>query len=89
MTEKELINTIELFAHKLKNPLHSIGINLDVLKTKLKKKIPDEKNIFKHLEIVSSETQRLNEIVLKYLKYLTLSEKEKQKIDLRKLLEGK
>lgn len=89
MTEKELINTIELFAHKLKNPLHSIGINLDVLKTKLKKKIPDEKDIFKHLEIVSSETQRLNEIVLKYLKYLTLADKEKQKIDLRKLLEGK
>ena len=73
----------------MKNPLHSVGINLDVLKTKLNKKIPQEKDIFKHLEIVSSETQRLNDMVLKYLKYLTLSDREKKKIDLRKLLEGK
>ena len=87
--EKELIESLDLFDHKLKNPLHSVGINLDVLKTKLKKKIPQEKDIFKHLEIVASETQRLNIIVLKYLKYLKLSDKERKKVDLRKLLEGK
>lgn len=89
MTEKELIETLELFSHKLKNPLHAVGINLDVLKNKLKKKIPQEKDIFKHLDIVASESQQLNEIVIKYLKYLKLTDKERRKVNLRKLLEGK
>ena len=89
MTEKELIETLELFAHKLKNPLHSVGINLEVLRTKLKKKIPQERDIFKHLEIILSEIQRQNEIVMKYLNYIKLNDNERKKIDLRKLLEGK
>jgi len=89
MTEKELINTLELFAHKLKNPLHSVGINLDVLKAKLKKKVPQEKDVFKHLEIVSSEAQRINILVMKYLDYLKLNDNERQQKDLKKILEGK
>lgn len=89
MTEKELIKTLELFAHKLKNPLHAVWINLDVLKAKLQRKVPQEKDIFKHLEIILSEEKRLNEIVLNYLNYLKLPDKEKKKINLRKLFEGK
>ena len=89
MTDKQLAETLELFAHKLKNPLHSVGINLDVLKTRLKKKIPEEKDVFKHLDIVSSEVKRINVLVIKYFKYLKLSDKERKKVDLRKLLEGK
>jgi len=89
MTEKELINTLELFAHKLKNPLHSVGINLDVLKAKLKKKVPQDKDVFKHLEIVSSEAQRINILVMKYLDYLKLNDNERQQKDLKKILEGK
>lgn len=89
MTETELIKTLELFAHKLKNPLHAVGINLDVLKTQLKKKIPQEKDILHHLDIISTEAQRLNTIVMKYLNYLEKSDRERQKIDLKKLLEGK
>ena len=89
MTEKELMETLELFAHKLKNPLHAVGINLEVLKTRLKKKIPQEKDIFKHLEIVATEAERLNELVLKYLNYLKMSDQKRKQIDLRKLFEGK
>ena len=60
-----------------------------MMKTKLKKKIPQEKDIFKHIEIVSTESQRLHEIIMKYLKYLKLNDKQRQKTDLRKILEGK
>ncbi len=88
MTDKELIKTIELFSHKLKNPLHAIGINLDVVRTKVRRQLPQDKDIAKHLSLIASETERLQEIVLKYLTYLKLSDKERQKLDLRKLFEG-
>jgi len=89
MTEKQLIESLEIFSHKLKNPLHSVGINLQVLQVKLKKTVPQEKDLFKHLDIVSSEIKRVNDIVLKYLDYLKFDEKKQQQIDLKKLLEGK
>lgn len=85
MDEKELVKSIEIFAHKIKNPLHALVINLDVLKVKLQKQLKDRQT-FKHLEIVKSEVKHLSEIVTKYLDYLKLSDKEKSKIDLRKLL---
>ena len=89
MTEKDLIKSLELFSHKLKNPLHAIGINLDVLKSRMKKKLPGEEGMMRHIEIVSTEVDRLQELTLKYLKYLKMKDKERSKIDLRSLLEGK
>ncbi len=85
MDEKELVKSLEVFAHKIKNPVHSVVINLDVLKVKLRKQINDQQTL-KHLEIVSSEVKSLNEIISKYLDYLKMSDKEKAKVDLRKLL---
>jgi nitrogen fixation/metabolism regulation signal transduction histidine kinase len=85
MDEKELVKSLEIFAHKIKNPVHSVVINLDVLKVKLRKQIKDQQTL-KHLEIVTSEVKRLNEILSKYLDYLKMSDKEKAKVDLRKLL---
>ena len=87
MTEKEVVESLEIYIHKLRNPLHAAGINLDVLKSKLKKKIPYEKDVFKHLEIVNSEVERLNTISEKFIKYLNLSDKKKQQIELVKLLD--
>ena len=89
MKDNELKKSLELFSHKLKNPLHAIGINMDVVQTKIRKKFPEEKDLIKHLMIVSSESNRLQEIVMKYLKYLELGDEERRKINLRKLLEGK
>ena len=85
MDENELAKSLEIFAHKIKNPIHSVVINLDVLKVKLQKQIKDQATL-KHLEIANSEVKRLSDIVEKYLKYLNLSDKEKSRIDLRKLL---
>jgi len=86
MDEKELVKSLEVFAHKIKNPIHSVVINLDVLKVKLQKQIKDQQTL-KYLEIATSEVKRLSDIVAKYLDYLKKSDKEKAKVDLRKLLE--
>ena len=85
MTEKELQESLELFAHKLKNPIHSAVINLDVLKVRLEKLGSDEK-IMQHLKISTAEVKRINDIVQKYFGYLKLSDSARKKTDLRKLM---
>ncbi len=85
MDAKELINSLEIFAHKMKNPIHSVVINLDVLKVKLQKQLKDQATL-KHLEIANSEVKRLSDIVVRYLDYLKKSDKERSKVDLKKLL---
>lgn len=88
MNERELLKSLEIFSHKLKNPLHAAGINLDVLKVKLKKQKVDKQTL-QHLTIVDSEIKRVNQLVQIYFDYLKLSDKDKKKTDLKKLLEKK
>ena len=88
MTDKELTDALELFHHKLKNQLHSVGINLDVLKTKLKKTLPKEKDILKHLDLVSDQSQKINDVVIEFIKYSKMKDKDRKKVNLRKILEG-
>jgi len=85
MTEKELLESLELFAHKLKNPVHAAVLNLDVLKVKLKKGSKDAQTL-KHLEIVATEVERVRDLVDAYFRYMKMSDKQKAKIDLRSLL---
>ncbi len=85
MNEKELKNSIEILAHKIKNPVHSAIINLDVLKMKLQKQKVDQK-ILKHVEIAVTEVERINRIVQSYFDYLNLTDKERSKKKLDKLL---
>ena len=85
MTKKELTQTLKIFSHKLKNPIHAVMINLDVLKLKLGKKTSD-KDLLKHLTIATKEVQKINEIVKKYFEYLKFDDKERKKKDLRKIL---
>ncbi len=85
MDEKEIIASIEILAHKIKNPVHAAMLNLDVVQVKLKKQKTD-KALLKHLEIVSQELQRLNHILQSYFNYLKLSDRERKKKDLRKIL---
>lgn len=85
MTEKELQDSLEIFAHKLKNPLHAAGLNLDVLKIKLGKQKSDKATL-KHLQIVEDEFIGLSDLVMKYLKFLKMSDKKQSEIDLKKYL---
>ncbi len=86
MTDKELQASVELLAHKLKNPLHAALLNLEVLQVKLTKSGADEK-LTQHLKIAATEVKRISEITNKYFEYLKLSEKKRQSTTLRKWLE--
>ena len=86
MEEKQLEKSIGVLSHKIKNPLHSAVINLDVLRVKLKRCTLDEE-IYTHLDIVNNEVLRLEKIILKYLEFLKKSDVEKAKSDLSKILD--
>ena len=79
---------LELLHHKMKNQLHSIGINLEVAQSRLKKKHPEDAEIMKFMELIANDSQKLNNVVLQFIKYTRMSDKERAKHDLRKLLEG-
>jgi hypothetical protein len=85
MTEKELKSSLEIFAHKIKNPIHAAVINLDVLKVKLNKLSVDKKTL-KHLEIVTSEVKKIQKLNKIYFDYLALSDGGRKKKDLKKIL---
>jgi len=87
MNERELRNLLDVFSHKLKNPLHGMGLNLDVLRNRLHKQYPDNPDLLKHVDIAAKEAERLQQITLTFLDYLKMSDKEKQKVDLNSLLE--
>ena len=81
MNNQEVARSVELLAHKIKNPMHSALINLDVVKVKLQKLSTDRKTL-RHVEIAISEVQRVNKILLRYLEYLGLDDVEREKTNL-------
>ncbi len=59
------------FIHKLKNSLHSTGINLEVVKTKINNisgKTPAD--IQKHLDIIGSELSNMVQITNNFAEFL-------------------
>jgi signal transduction histidine kinase len=85
MDEKDLREYLEIFAHKMRNPLHALMINLDVAKVKGEKSDIDPA-IMKHLKIATDEVQRLNHIMERFFEYLKLPEKERKKKDLKQFI---
>ena len=85
-TEEELITLIELFAHKLRNPAHSMGINLEVLRTRLQRiSDPAAEQSVRHVQILSRELERLNLIVQRFTEYLAPTGFEKKKVRISQL----
>ena len=85
MDEKDLLEYLEIFAHKMRNPLHALMINLDVAKVK-GEKINIDPAIMKHLKIAAGEVEKLNHIMERFFEYLKLPEKERKKKDLKKFI---
>ncbi len=87
MTEKELIEWLQIYQHKIRNPLHALGLNLDVLRSRLKKLKVDEKYILKHLDIAINESKQLEKLTTLFVDYLKLSDKQRKQTDFRTYLE--
>ncbi len=68
------------FMHKLKNSLHSSGINLEVVKTKINNlsgKTPIE--IQKHLDIVGNELSSMVQLINNFAEFLNPPDSNKHK----------
>ena len=85
MDEKDLQNILEIFAHKIRNPLHAAMINLDVVKVKCEK-IAADKSISKHLQIAGNEIQNIHHLTERLIEYVKLPAGKRKKIDLKKFL---
>ncbi|MFQ5770588.1 MAG: PAS domain-containing sensor histidine kinase, partial [bacterium] len=87
---KEL-NTISRFldimSHEIKNPLHALGINLDVLKTKIQKGQSKE-SALKHTEILEYEIEHLQEVIQGFLSYVRPGKPKKERIKINELIKG-
>lgn len=82
---KTTIRYLDIMAHEIKNPLHAMGINLDVLKTKIQKKQSPEQAL-KHANILEKELDHLQEVVWGFLRYVKPGVPQKQRVNLNSLM---
>lgn len=82
---KTILRFLDIMAHEIKNPLHAMGINLDVLKTKLKKGQPKEATL-KHAEILEKEMEHLQELVRGFLNYVRPGVPQKQRTNINNII---
>ncbi|NIR48101.1 HAMP domain-containing histidine kinase [candidate division KSB1 bacterium] len=66
---KTISRFLDIMSHEIKNPLHALGINLDVLKTKINKRQSKESTL-KHIEMLEHEIDHVQEVVLGFLNYV-------------------
>jgi len=76
---------MDMMAHEVKNPLHALGINLDVLKTKVQIGKP-KKDVLKHSEILEHEIDHLQEVIQGFLSYVRPGVPRKERLKINNLI---
>ncbi len=76
---------MDMMAHEVKNPLHALGINLDVLKTKVQKGKP-KRDVLKHSEILEHEIDHLQEVIQGFLNYVRPGVPRKERLKINNLI---
>src|SRR5579864_8499772 len=71
-------------AHEVKNPINAIVVHLEVLRQKMKEIDPDTR---RHLDVISSEIQRLDRVVQTLVDFTRPVELRLNDLDMRKLVE--
>src|SRR5262245_10359054 len=74
-------------AHEIKNPLSTVGLNLQLLREDLDPDNPAYSRIVSRLDTVQQETGRLREILDDFLRYAGRIEIERKPVELNRLLE--
>ncbi|MBN2091475.1 HAMP domain-containing histidine kinase [candidate division KSB1 bacterium] len=69
-TDKQIENLIGLFAHKLKNPTHIMGLNLEIIRSQVQK-LKNSEDFQKPMDTIHNELNRLNLIIQKFSEYMT------------------
>jgi signal transduction histidine kinase len=78
---------LDLMAHEIKNPLHSLGINLDVLKTKIDKGLPKE-SALKQVETLEGQLAHLQEVVEGFFGYVRPGVPKKERTSVNELIKN-
>ena len=79
---------LSAFSHKLKNPIHSIGINLDVVRTKVKKALGEKsEDIQKQLDIVMTELDHIHRLTNCFSEILLIKNPQKSKIVVQNMIQ--
>lgn len=77
--DKDSTNLIEHFSHKIRNPIHSMGINLEVIKIELNRSNePNLTKLKKHISIVCSEMDTIKKIIAEFAEASPSAAKSKQ-----------
>ncbi len=76
---------LDIMSHEIKNPLHALGINLDVLKTKINKQQSKETTL-KHVDILENETEHLQEVIQGFLSYVRPGKPQREKIQINEII---
>jgi signal transduction histidine kinase len=74
-------------AHEIKNPLSTVGLNLQLLREDLDPSNPAYSRLISRLSTVQQETGRLREILDDFLRYAGRIEIERKPVELNRLLE--
>ena len=74
-------------AHEIKNPLSTVGLNLQLLREDLNPRDPAFTRLSNRLNTVQRETARLKDILDDFLRYAGKLEVEKKPTDLNQILE--
>lgn len=80
-----------VLAHEIKNPMNSIIINLEVLKSTLPKVLPEEENLQlqkaeKYLSVIEREMKRLDNVIKSFLDLAAPPKKGRQAFDLNQIV---
>jgi signal transduction histidine kinase len=59
---------LDIMAHEVRNPIHAMGINLDVLKTKVQQEKP-KADTMKHVRILEREIEHLQQVIQGFMTY--------------------
>ncbi|MFQ5706750.1 MAG: PAS domain-containing sensor histidine kinase [bacterium] len=84
---KTVSRFLDIMAHEIKNPLHAMGINLDVLKTKIRKS-QSKSDTLKHAEILENEMEHLQEVVRGFLSYVRPGVPQKQRTAVNEIIKS-
>jgi len=82
---KTIRRFMDMLAHEIKNPLHSFGLNLDVLRTKVNKEY-EKQDLLKHINILDRESEHLNEVVHGFLHYVRPGVPQKERIQINDII---
>ncbi len=81
---RTLSRFMDIMAHEVKNPLHALVINVDVLKAKLAK-TGAEADSMKHVDIISHEIDHLQEVLSGFLMYVRPGVPQRERTNLNAL----